>query len=67
MPQGIGYPAEWGVMTDRERAAWVDAHKPSKPEAGVTSTIDDNIREIYARKGGYLRSPRGEDGHTDHK
>jgi hypothetical protein len=61
-------PAEWGIMTDRERAAWKAKNEPAPAPSGPASgSVEAEIDEIYARKGGYLKSPRGDTGHTDHK
>lgn len=70
-------PENWSTMTDEQKRAWADSQtapqgpsqKPAPQAPSSTgSSVEDEIAEIYARKGGYLRSPRGDgDTHTEHR
>jgi hypothetical protein len=66
----MGMPSNWSTMTDAEKRAWADAETAPKPKAtapAAPAPTTDPIADILARKGGYLPSPRGGEGHTDHK
>jgi hypothetical protein len=50
-------PAEWGIMTDRERAAWTAKNEApvlkAKPAYNPTSSVESQIEEQRQRKGQY--------------
>ncbi len=66
MPEGIGYPAEWGIMTDRERAAWTKAHTSAEAAPAKKSgrSAEDIVSDMQkGERSSYLR-PRNQS--TDH-
>lgn len=59
------HPAEWGIMTDRERAAWEKSHEATEKsdDKPKSRTAEDIIADMQGgERGSYLRKNQ----HTDH-
>ena len=64
MPLDPSKPAEWGIMTDRERAAWEKAHEAKEAAGKPKGRSAEDIVSDMARgeRGSYLKSNQS----TDH-
>lgn len=63
MPLDPSKPAEWGIMTDRERAAWEKSQAEKAPAKKGGRSAEDIVRDMQAgERGSYTRSNQS----TDH-